>query len=107
MEIEVRIDSSRREQKVVIFTDRMTEEVDAIVKRLSGGQPQHAGCQAQLDQGGRTSEISGQFGQAREVEIGDERPESRQVAQNENESFFVHGPSGFLKKRVSEHIKAN
>ena len=40
MEIEVRIDSSRREPKVVIFTDRMTEEVDAIVKRLSGGQPQ-------------------------------------------------------------------
>ena len=33
MEIEVRIDSSRREPKVVIFTDRMTEEVDAIVKR--------------------------------------------------------------------------
>ena len=39
MEIEIRIDSSCREPKAVIFTDRVTEEVNAIVQKLSGGQP--------------------------------------------------------------------
>jgi DNA-binding LytR/AlgR family response regulator len=40
VQIEVKIDASCREPKVVVVTDRMTEEVEALMKRLSGEAPQ-------------------------------------------------------------------
>lgn len=36
MQIEIRIDSSLTEPKVIILTDRMTDEVSSIVKKISG-----------------------------------------------------------------------
>lgn len=38
MEVEVRIDSSCREPRVVIVTDRMTEEVEALRRQLESGE---------------------------------------------------------------------
>lgn len=40
MQIEIKIDSSCREPKIVVMTDRITEEINALVKRLSGEMPQ-------------------------------------------------------------------
>ena len=40
MQIEVRIDEKYTEPKIIIVTDKMTDEVHAIVKRLSDKQPQ-------------------------------------------------------------------
>ncbi len=40
MQIEVRIDEKYTEPKIIIVTDKMTDEVHAIVKRLSDEQPQ-------------------------------------------------------------------
>ena len=40
MQIEIRIDSSCTEPRVVVMTDRMTDEVNALVKRLSEESPQ-------------------------------------------------------------------
>lgn len=37
MQIEIKIDSAVSEPKVIVLTDKMTEEVSAIVKRLSEG----------------------------------------------------------------------
>ena len=38
MEVEVRIDDSCREPRVVIVTNRMTEEVEALRRQLEGGE---------------------------------------------------------------------
>ncbi len=40
MQIEVKIDSSYKEPKVVIMADRMTEEVNSIINKLSEESPQ-------------------------------------------------------------------
>lgn len=40
MQIEVRIDSGCKEPKVVIHTDRMTDEIQELVRRLSDSVPQ-------------------------------------------------------------------
>ena len=40
MKIEVKIDDSCTEPKIVIVTDRMTDEVNGIIDRLSEKQPQ-------------------------------------------------------------------
>lgn len=36
MEIEIKIDAACREPRVVIFTDKVTDEVTALMKKLSG-----------------------------------------------------------------------
>lgn len=38
MKIEIKIDEGCKEPKIVILTDRVTEEINEIVKRLSGEQ---------------------------------------------------------------------
>jgi len=40
MQIEIKTDSSCTEPKIIILTDRMTDEVTAIVKKLSEESPQ-------------------------------------------------------------------
>lgn len=39
MQIEIKIDSSCREPRMVLVTDRMTEELNDLVRRLSGQPP--------------------------------------------------------------------
>ena len=39
MQVEVRIDSTVSEPKVIILADRMTEEVDAVLRMLSESEP--------------------------------------------------------------------
>ena len=39
MQIEVKIDGAYKEPKVVIWTDAMTGEIEALIKRLSSEQP--------------------------------------------------------------------
>ena len=44
VQIEVKIDSTCTEPKVIIQIDRMTEEIEAVLKRLteaSPGRPEH------------------------------------------------------------------
>lgn len=40
MQIEVEIDSRYTEPKVIVLTDKMTDEISGIVRRLSGDTPQ-------------------------------------------------------------------
>lgn len=40
MEVEIKIDSACKEPKVLIYTDKITDEVNALVKRLSEEPPQ-------------------------------------------------------------------
>ena len=40
MQIEIKMDDNYREPKIVIMTDKMTDEVNDIVKKLSDEQPQ-------------------------------------------------------------------
>ena len=40
MQIEIKIDENYREPKIIIMTDKMTDEVNDIVKKLSEEQPQ-------------------------------------------------------------------
>ena len=40
MKIEIKIDENCVEPKVLIVTDKVTDEINEIVKRLSGGQSQ-------------------------------------------------------------------
>lgn len=40
MEIEVRIDSEQKTPRVVVLTDKMTDEVASLIKRLSDESPQ-------------------------------------------------------------------
>lgn len=40
MQIEIKIDSNCKEPKIIILTDKMTDEVNEIVKRLSEEAPQ-------------------------------------------------------------------
>lgn len=40
MQIEIKIDEKCKEPKVIVMTDKMTDEVNAIIKRLSDEQPQ-------------------------------------------------------------------
>ena len=40
MQIEIRIDEKCKEPKIIVMTDKMTDEVNAIIKRLSDEQPQ-------------------------------------------------------------------
>lgn len=40
MQIEIMIDENYREPKIIIMTDKMTDEVNDIVKKLSDEQPQ-------------------------------------------------------------------
>lgn len=35
MKIEVRIDEKCKEPKIIVMTDKMTDEINALVKRLS------------------------------------------------------------------------
>ena len=39
MQIEIKIEQDRNEPKVIILTDKMTEEVDELVKRISVKKP--------------------------------------------------------------------
>lgn len=39
MQIEIRLDSEYREPKILILTDKMTEEIEAVVKKLSETPP--------------------------------------------------------------------
>lgn len=40
MQIEIKLDENYREPKIIIMTDKMTDEVNDIVKKLSEEQPQ-------------------------------------------------------------------
>ena len=40
MQIEIKIDEKCKEPKIIVMTDKMTDEVNAIIKRLSDEQPQ-------------------------------------------------------------------
>ncbi|CDZ23915.1 response regulator [[Clostridium] cellulosi] len=40
MKVEVKIDESVSEPKIIIVTDKMTEEINEIVRTISGTQPQ-------------------------------------------------------------------
>lgn len=40
MQIEIKLDDACKELKVIILTDKITEEVDNLIKRLSAAQPQ-------------------------------------------------------------------
>ena len=40
MQIEIKIDEKCKEPKIIVMTDQMTDEVNAIIKRLSDEQPQ-------------------------------------------------------------------
>mgnify|MGYP002675157290 CR=1 FL=1 len=40
MKIEIQIDEGCAETKIIVVTDKVTEEVNEIIKRLSSGQPQ-------------------------------------------------------------------
>ncbi len=40
MQVEIKIDSSVTEPKVIVFTDKMTEEISGIVRMLSEAEPQ-------------------------------------------------------------------
>ena len=40
MQIEIKIDEKCKEPKIIVMTDKMTDEVNAIRKRLSDEQPQ-------------------------------------------------------------------
>lgn len=39
MQIDIQIDEKQREPKVVIFTDRMTDEISELVRRIAGENP--------------------------------------------------------------------
>ena len=39
MQVEIRIDSAFREPKVIVLTDRMTDEVNEIVRKISETEP--------------------------------------------------------------------
>ena len=39
MQVEIRIDSTVREPKVIVLTDRMTDEVNEIVRKISETEP--------------------------------------------------------------------
>lgn len=39
MQIEIKIDESCKEPKIIVVTDRMTEEINEIIKKLSDEQP--------------------------------------------------------------------
>ena len=40
MQVEIKIDETCREPKIIILTDKMTEEISALVRNLSGQTPQ-------------------------------------------------------------------
>lgn len=40
MQIEIEIDKKCREPKIIVVTDKMTDEVNDLLKRLSDGRPQ-------------------------------------------------------------------
>ena len=40
MQIEIEIDEKCREPKIIVLTDKMTDEVNDLLKRLSDGRPQ-------------------------------------------------------------------
>lgn len=40
MQIEIRIDENCKEPKLIVVTDRMTDEVNAVIKKLSDERPQ-------------------------------------------------------------------
>lgn len=40
MQIEIKIDASYKEPKIVVLTDKMTDEINTLVKRLSEKTPQ-------------------------------------------------------------------
>lgn len=40
MQIEIRIDESAKEPKVIVLTDKVTDEVNALVKRIYESRPQ-------------------------------------------------------------------
>lgn len=49
MQIEIKIDESCKEPKIMIVTDKMTEEINTIVKRLSEEQPAMiVGCKEEV-----------------------------------------------------------
>jgi len=39
MQIEIKIDENCRESKIIVVTDKMTSEINEIIKRISGEQP--------------------------------------------------------------------
>lgn len=40
MEIEIKLDSNYKEPKIIVLTDRMSEEVNQLVKKLTDETPQ-------------------------------------------------------------------
>lgn len=40
MQIEIKVEASCKEPKIIVVTDRMTDEIDSLVRRLSEAAPQ-------------------------------------------------------------------
>ena len=40
MQIEIKIDENCKEPKIIVMTDKMTDEINSVIKRLSDEQPQ-------------------------------------------------------------------
>ena len=40
MQIEIKIDEDCKEPKIIVVTDKMTEEINEVIKKLSEQQPQ-------------------------------------------------------------------
>ncbi len=40
MQVEIRIDHACQESKLIVITDQMTEELNALIRRISEGSPQ-------------------------------------------------------------------
>ena len=40
MQVEIKIDDACRETKIIILTDKMTEEINSLVRKLSAEPPQ-------------------------------------------------------------------
>ena len=43
MQIEIKIDHSCKEAKVIVVTDKITDEINALVKKLAQDTPQQIG----------------------------------------------------------------
>ena len=39
MQVEIKIDDSCKEPKIIVVTDRMTDEISAVIKTISNMQP--------------------------------------------------------------------
>ena len=94
MQIEIRIDEECKEPKITVTASKMTDEINAIIKRLSDEQPQ-------VIAGFREDNVNCQ----RRTRTHDAALQRRKPSMGSSSSCRAHHKAPFRRQQIGKHLR--